>query len=131
MGDPTAWCRRWRLVAIGGILIALTGAALLGLDGVFDWDYSEDIFNTIGWATTAGIVLACVGLVGWARHLGRKGRYSLGWGLLLATFAVIASGYLIDGMNAHGSAGPVFLISFMTVVLAITFFIMGGVAKRD
>jgi hypothetical protein len=131
MGDPTAWCRRWRLVAIGGILIALTGAALLGLDGVFDWDYNEDVFSAIGLAFAAGIVLACVGLVGWARHLGRKGRYSLGWGLMLATFAVIASGYLIDDMNVHGSAGLVLLTSFTTAVLAITLFIMGGVAKRD
>jgi hypothetical protein len=131
MNAQSGQYRHWRSVAIAGTLLALIAAALLGLDGVFAWDYGEGVFNTIGLAITVGIVLACVGFVGWARHLGRKGRYSLGWGLLAVTFAAIAIGYLIDGMNVHGSAGPVLLMSFTTTVLAITLFIMGGAAKRD
>jgi hypothetical protein len=128
--EPTNY-RFWQVMAIAGVLLTATAAVALGLDGIFDLDIGNGLIDAIGWAIPGGIVLAAVGIIGWAKHRGRTGRYSLGWGLLVAAFAAIGIGYVIDGMDVHGSAGPVLLISFPTAVLAIVLFIMGGVSKRD
>ena len=119
--------RPWLWVAVAGGSTAVIAAILLAGEGIFDWDIDgEMLFSAI----PIGVVLALVGCVGWAWNSGRRGRFALASGLIFVAVGAIGIGYLSDGMNVHGSGGPVMLISFPTAALGVVVWIMGLLSKR-
>jgi hypothetical protein len=67
----------WRVVAISGIGLLAISLAAVGVDfatmGRFDFIADHYQFFLIAIAT--GVLLLFVGLIGWAKHLGKQGLY--------------------------------------------------------
>jgi hypothetical protein len=71
-----------------------------------------------------GIPVAFIGLIGWAKHLGKKERVQMAAAVFFAPWLLLLPGYLIDGMNLHGSAGPVIFLMLIAAILAVVLLIM-------
>jgi hypothetical protein len=50
--------------------------------------------------------------------------------VFFAPWLLLFPGYLIDGMNVHGSAGPVILLIPIAAILAVVLLIMSAAANR-
>lgn len=118
-------------IAIAGGLLAVAGAVLLGSDGVFDFEMFRGNLDLLFWAIPLGVLIGVVGCIGWAWNCGRRGRYSLAFGLFGAAFAALGIGYLIDSLNAHGSFGLVMLIAAPAVVFGIVLLLVAPMTKRN
>jgi uncharacterized protein with PQ loop repeat len=77
-----------------------------------------------------GVPLAFIGLIGWAKQLGKKERVQMAASVFFAPWLLLFPGYLIDGMNVHGSAGPVILLMFIAAILAVVLLVMSAAANR-
>jgi len=122
--------RVWRAIAIAGGTLAVLAAILLGLSGVFDFDIFHGNLDEVFWAIPLGVFVGIVGCVGWAWNTGRRGRYSLAFGLFTASVTALGIGYLVDSLNVHGSFGLVMLIAVPAVVLGIVLLLVAPMSKR-
>ena len=86
-----------------------------------------DIF---GMGAALGVPLAFIGLIGWAKQLGKKDRVKMAAAVFFAPWLLLFPGYLIDGMNVHGSAAPVIFLMFIAAILAVVLLIMSAAANR-
>jgi hypothetical protein len=130
----TSWQpTKWKLLSLwSGFLVCLCVAA-----GYFDdfthfrFEFIEHYYNVIGVAGLIGAIVCVISLIGWAKHLGRRGRTRLALCVLLWPWAMCLIGYPIEGINPHGAAAPL-LISIVPVsILSMIFFAMAAAAKRD
>ena len=133
MESSSANYRWWRLAAI-------LGALFLVLPPVFEWvdvashfrfEFIDDYFDAIGLLIPVGIVLCFVGCIGWAKHMDRTGRVSLAFGVFAACCAEVLLGYLVDGMNVHGSAGLIVISLLPMPILIAVLWIMAARKPKE
>jgi hypothetical protein len=91
----------------------------------FDVDY-----DYVGLMVLIGALGTFSGCIGWARHLGRSGRASMGWLVFAVPWAFLFCGYLVDGLNVHGSAALVLLSGIPATILATVLWIMAAMKPR-
>lgn len=116
----------WKSLAVIGtcLIIIGIGAGYVDVATHLRFDFLSDHFDVFLCALLLGVVLAFVGIVGFAKRKtrGRKG------GLAALTFAfpwiLGAIGYPIDGFNVHGPSALVLLLIIPASILALTLSIM-------
>jgi hypothetical protein len=120
----------WRSTALFGVFLITIGTAYFFLDeATADW-FSSSLLDIFGMGAILGVPLAFIGLIGWAKQLGKKERVHMAAAVFFAPWLLLFPGYLIDGMNVHGSAGPVILLMFIAATLAVVLLIMSAAANR-
>jgi hypothetical protein len=123
----------WRVVAISGIGLLAISLAAVGVDfatmGRFDFIADHYQFFLIAIAT--GVLLLFVGLIGWAKHLGKQGRTVMGTIVFIAPIATCVLASLIGGTNVHGPF-YLFLLAMIPVsVLGLALLLMAAAASRN
>jgi hypothetical protein len=133
MESSSANYRWWRLAALAGALFLVLPPVLEWVDSAthFRFESIDDHFDEIGLLIPLGIVLCFVGCIGWAKRLERTGRASLAFGVFVACCAEVLLGYLIDGMNVHGSAGLIVISLLPMPILIIVLWIMAARKPRE
>jgi hypothetical protein len=120
----------WRITALCGIFLITIGTAYFFFDeATTDW-FGSSLLDIFGMGAVLGVPLAFIGLIGWAKQLGKKERVHMAAWVFFAPWLLLFLGYLIDGMNVHGSAGPVILLMFIASILAVVLLIMSAAANR-
>jgi hypothetical protein len=121
----------WRITALCGVFLVTIGTAYFFFDeATRDW-FGSSLFNIFAMAAVIGVPVAFIGLIGWAKQLGKRERAKMGALVFFAPWLLLIPGYLIDGMNVHGSAGPVILPILIAAILAIVLLIMSAAANRE
>lgn len=120
----------WRITAYCGIFLVTIGIAYFFFDEATTDSFGSNLLEIFGMGAVLGVPIAFIGLIGWAKQLGRKGRIQMAASAFFAPWLLLFPGYLIDGMNVHGSAGPVMLLMFIAAILAIVLLIMSAAANR-
>jgi hypothetical protein len=106
------------------------GTAYFFFDEATTW-FGGSLLDIFGMGAVLGVPVAFIGLIGWAKQLGRKKRVQMAAAIFFAPWLLLFPGYLIDGMNVHGSAGPVILLMFIGAILAVVLLIMSAATNRD
>jgi hypothetical protein len=120
----------WRIAALCGIFLITIGTAYFFFDeATTDW-FGNSLLDVFGMGAVLGVPLAFIGLIGWAKQLGKKERVQMAAAVFFAPWLLLFPGYLIDGMNIHGSAGPVILLMFIGAILGVVLLVMSVVANR-
>jgi hypothetical protein len=121
----------WRITALGGLFLITIGTAYFFFDeATTDW-FGSSLLDIFGIAAVLGVPLAFIGLIGWAKHLGKKERVQMAAAVFFAPWLLLFPGYLIDGMNFHGSAAPVISLMLIAAILAVVLLIMSAAATRN
>jgi hypothetical protein len=107
------------------------GLCAIGLDFVtmdqFDLvRYYEYFFLAI----LAGLLSLIVGLIGWARQLGKGRRISVGTIVLIASVSICLLGSLIGGTNVHGPF-YLFFLPMIPVGLVGLIILLTGIVSRS
>jgi hypothetical protein len=120
----------WRITALCGVFLIAIGTAYFFFDeATTDW-FGSSLLDIFGMGAVLGVPLAFIGLIGWAKQLGKKERVQMAAAVFFAPWLLLFPGYLIDGMNVHGSAGPVILLMFIAAILAVVLLIMSAAPNR-
>jgi hypothetical protein len=122
--------RFWRITALCGVFLVTIGTAYFFFDDATTDRFGGSLLDILGMGAVLGVPLAFIGLIGWAKQLGKKARVQMAAAVFFAPWLLLFPGYLIDGMNVHGSAGPVILLMFIAVILAVVLLIMSAAANR-
>jgi hypothetical protein len=121
----------WRTTALFGIFLIAIGMACFFFDEVTnDW-YGSSLLNIFGMGAVLGIPVAFIGLIGWAKQLGSQKRRKMAALVFFAPWLLIVIGLFVDGMNIHGSAGPVIGLVLLGTILAVVLLIMAAAASRE
>jgi hypothetical protein len=121
----------WRVTALCGVFLITIGAAYFFFDeATTDWFGSSGLLDIFGMGAILGVPIAFIGLIGWAKQRGKKERVKMAATVFFAPWLLLFPGYLIDGMNIHGSAVPVILLMFLAAILAVVLLIMSAAANR-
>jgi predicted MFS family arabinose efflux permease len=124
--------RRWRVVAlVGASLVAVGVGAYFTELSRFNFEFIDDYFDFISLIALVGGLGAFIGCIGWAKHLGRSGRASMGSVVFVVPWIFLLLGYLIDGLNVHGSAAAVLLLMISAAILAIVLWIMAATSRNE
>lgn len=102
----------------------------IGVGSHFTFDLTN-YYGTVFVVGAVAAVCACIGVIGWARHLGRGARVSLAIAVLVWPWTILLIGYPLAGTNIHGPAAPVLILIWPASILSLVLFIMAGVAKKD
>jgi uncharacterized protein with PQ loop repeat len=120
----------WRITALCGVFLITISAAYFFFDeATTDW-FGSSLLDIFGMGAVLGVPLAFIGLIGWAKQLGKKERVQMAASVFFAPWLLLFPGYLIDRMNVHGSAAPVILLMFIAAILAVVLLIMSAAANR-
>jgi hypothetical protein len=88
-------------------------------------------FDYFGMGILVGILLTFVGLVGWAKQLGKQKRQQFAAFAFFTPWLGLILGYLDDGLNLHGSAVLVISLILLGTILAIILLIMAAAANQN
>jgi hypothetical protein len=120
----------WRITALCGVFLTTIGTAYFFFDeATTDW-FGSSLLDIFGMGAVLGVPLAFIGLIGWAKQLGKRECVKMAAAVFFAPWLLLFPGYLIDGMSVHGSAGPVILLMFIAAILAVLLLIMSAAANR-
>jgi hypothetical protein len=115
--------------------MALTGAAfiVIGIGAGYlvdttDLDFINRYLDFLGLPALIGVPLSFAGCIGWAAHLGRRGRARMAAVVFALPWLILLVGYPLDGIKLHGAAAPVLLLAIPATILAFVLFIMAAVA---
>ena len=120
----------WKITAFCGIFLVTIGTAYFFFDEATTDSFGNNLLEIFGTGAVLGVPVAFIGLIGWAKQLGRKGRIQMAASAFFAPWLLLFPGYLIDGMNFHGSAVPVIFLMFIAAILAVVLLIMSAAANR-
>ena len=120
----------WKATALFGILLVTIGTAYYLFDEVTTDRFGSSFLDIFGMGAVVGIPVAFIGLIGWAKQLGKKARLQMAAAVFFAPWLLLFPGYLIDGMNMHGSAAPVIFLILIATVLAVVLLIMAAAASQ-
>jgi hypothetical protein len=121
----------WRNTGLFGVLLITLGTAYFFFDeATNDW-YGTDILTVFAIIGMLGVLLAFIGLIGWAKRLGKTRRRHLAAMVFFAPWIAAFFGYLVDGLNMHGSAGLVFAILFLAISLTVILLIMAAISEQN
>jgi hypothetical protein len=121
----------WRATALFGIFLVTINTAYFFFDeGTTDW-YGSSLLDIFGMGAVINVPIAFIGLIGWAKQLGKKERRQMAAAVFFTPWLLLFPGYLIDNMNIHGSAGPVMLLILLGTILAVVLLIMAAAANRN
>jgi len=95
----------------------------------FSFDLT-DYYGAIFMIGALAALCCCMAVIGWARHLRRRGRVLLAIAVLLWPWSILLIGYPFAGTNIHGPAAPVLVSIWPASILAVVLFVMAGVAKE-
>jgi len=118
----------WKVISIlGGSLIAI-GIAAGSVDVAtrFEFDFISRDFGIFILAILVGVVLAFVGLIGWAKRLKRGARARTAGLVFAAPWIGGPLGYPIAGNDLHGPAALLLLVIIPAAILALVLLIMAG-----
>jgi hypothetical protein len=130
MSPPSTAGRIWRAVAfIGASLLAVgIGAGYFDAVSRFQHEFISDSYEDVfGPMALAGLLIAIVGCIGWARHRERKNVRRMAWTVFLAPWAILLLGYPIEGVNIHGYSAFAIMLIFHATLLS---FVLGIMAVR-
>jgi hypothetical protein len=116
----------WGPIAIVGVCLVAVGISVGYIDVAthFRFEFLSDDFDIFLLALLIGVLLAFVGLIGWARHLQSGARARMA-GLVFASPWIAGTlGYPIDGFNIHGPSALVLLLIIPASILAVVLLIM-------
>ena len=111
----------WKTTSILGMsFIAIAIAAgYVDVATRFEFDFISRDFGAFILATLVGIVLAFVGLIGWAKRLNRGARCRTAGLVFAAPWIARLLGYPIAGNNIHGPAALLLLLVIPATILAL------------
>jgi hypothetical protein len=89
-------------------------------------DYIEDTLVLI----PVGLLLCFIGSIGWAIRVTKSQAASVGSGAFAYACGVILIGYVVDGMNIHGSGGLAMLLSLPMFLLALILWALAMFKRR-
>lgn len=124
----------WKAVAITGTCLLAVGIGAGYLDDLTNYkfefigDHYDDVIGPMGFI---GLLLAFVGCIGWATHLGRRNRRRMALTVFILPWAVLLLGYPISGINVHGYSALVMLLIFPATLLSIVLGIMAVRKPKD
>src|SRR5277367_5867223 len=118
----------WRITALCGVFLIATGTGYYFFDEATTDRFGSGLMDIFGMGAALGVPLAFIGLIGWAKQLGKKDRVKMAAAVFFAPWLLLFPGYLIDGMNVHGSAAPVIFLMFIAAILAVVLLIMSAAA---
>jgi hypothetical protein len=123
----------WRTVAITGIGVLAVSLGAFGIDFVTigRFEFISDHYELFLLGIGAGVLLLFVGLIAWAKNLGKQGRTTMGTVVFIAPIATCVLAAFISGTNVHG---PFFLFLFAMIpvsVLGLALLLMAAAAPRD
>jgi hypothetical protein len=126
------WKTVWRLAALVGVALVVTGAAAEYVDVAthFRFDFISDDYGVFGLALLLGVLLSFTGLIGWARHLDRPARMKMAGLVFAFPWVAVLVGYPIDGLNVHGAAPMVLMLVIPATILSIILLLMRSVRER-
>jgi hypothetical protein len=120
----------WKATALFGIFLITIGTGYFFFDeATTDW-YGSSLLDIFGMGAVIGVPIAFIGLIGWAKQLGKKERIQMAATVFFSPLLLIVASYLIDGINIHGSAGPVMCLILLGTMLAVVLLIMAAVASQ-
>jgi len=95
----------WRAIANCGIGLLTIGLGAFSVDFVSRgrFELIDDHYQLFLTAISIGLLATLLGLIGWAKHLGKQGRARIGVITFCAPIAVCLLGGLIGGTNVHGT----------------------------
>jgi hypothetical protein len=121
----------WKTTALCGVFLIAIGTAYFFFDeATTDW-FGSSLLNIFGMGAVLGLPVAIIGIIGWAKQLGKKERLQMAAAVFFVPWLLLIPGYLIDGMNMHGSAAPVVLLILIAAILAVVLLIMAAAANRN
>jgi ABC-type transport system involved in cytochrome c biogenesis permease subunit len=120
----------WRSTCLFGVCLIALGLAYFFFDEVtVDRFGSSSVLTVFAYAGLVGVLLASIGLIGWAKQFGRKKRLQMAASVFFAPWIAVFFAYLVDDLNMHGSAGLVFLLLLFAIILTMILLIMAATAK--
>ena len=119
----------WKNTSLLGVCLITLGFAYYLFDEVTIDRFGSSVLTVFAYAALVGVLLAFIGLTGWATQVGRKKRLRMAASIFFASWIPIFSGYLVDGMNMHGSAGPTVMLVLLAIILTTILLIMAATAK--
>ncbi|HWB33669.1 MAG TPA: hypothetical protein VG714_10885 [Acidobacteriaceae bacterium] len=124
--------RGWRAVALIGATLAVFPMVFYEIDiaSHFRFEWIDDYFGEISALIPLGVILCFIGAIMWAKRVNRSRASSLGFGAFVYAWGVILIGYLVDGMNVHGSAGIAMFVFLPMVLLALILWTMAALKPR-
>jgi hypothetical protein len=121
----------WRNTGLFGVWLVAIGTAYFFFDEVTADRYGTNILEVFGIIGMVGVLLALIGLIGWARQLGKHQRLQMAAWVFFAPWIAVFSGYLVDDLNIHGSAGLALALMFLSIILTIILLVMAAIAKQN
>ena len=120
----------WRITALCGVFLIAIGTACFFFDDALTGWFGNRFLEILGVGAVLGVLLAFIGLIGWAKQLGKQARLQMAAAIFFTPWLSLFPGYLIDDMNIHGSAGPVMLLILLGTILAVVLLIMAAFASQ-
>lgn len=120
----------WRPLALVGVALISIAIVAGYLDDVTAYQFAilSNSYESLLAGGLAGTVVAFVGLIGWAKRLGRGRRLGLAVMTFFFPWTAIVLGSPIDKFNIHGpSAFPMVLV-VPASVLTLVLLVMAGLA---
>ena len=113
--------RFWGIASISSAVLQIGGLGALCLDYAVNGgiDFIDDHFQLFLWANLAGLILCVVSILGWARHLDRRGRVVIGAATFLLSVGIGIIGNLIRPYDVHGPFSMLFLTLLPTSILGL------------
>jgi hypothetical protein len=118
----------WKICSILGVGLIATGitAGYVDIATNFGFDFISRHFGMFILAILVGVVLAFVGLIGWAKQQKSGARVRLAGLVFAAPWIAGMIGYPIAGDNIHGPAALLLLVMVPAAILAVVLLIMAG-----
>jgi len=116
----------WKIGSISGISLIAVGIAAAYVDIATQFDFFSSRFEAFILAILVGVVMAFVGLIGWAKHLKPGARVRLAGFVFAAPWIAGLLGYPIAGTNIHGRAALLIFVMIPAAILALVLLIMAG-----
>ena len=116
----------WRIISLSGVgLIAIgIGAGYFDVWTHFYFEFISSYFGFFLLAILVGIFSSFIGLIGWAKLLGRQRRARMAALVLISPWLAMLLGYPIAGTNIHGPSVFVMLLIIPASILALLLFFM-------
>jgi hypothetical protein len=125
--------RLWRTIAFVSAGLITIWAALAYVDDLSNRgaEIIDDYFNYVFIIGLIGVVGSFFGCIGWAKHLERSRRATMGWVVFAAPWILLTPAMLMDDrINVHGSVTSLTLLIPLALILAVVLWIMAALRTK-
>jgi peptidoglycan/LPS O-acetylase OafA/YrhL len=133
MNSQPAAYRFWKaMTLIGTFLIAVGGvASYFDVASHFTFDFITKYYEVFAWIALIGVLMAFIGCIGWAKHLGKERRALTAVTVFCIPWTILLIGYPLVGTNIHGPAVFAMMQIIPTIILSVVLLFMAGLKPTE